>query len=170
MKRTVEGRSVNMTLREQLRALKGATLTIEQSDLHEAICSIAHGRDKIVEGANADDGCAVVDSIEQYLNFYHVIACEESLLSEIIQTLNISDKCPKVLPSFTALCECLDQLLIVASDKDKLEEVISTTFGSVVNDYLQGRSLTMIEDVANACAEFAVIVGHLDEMTMLVDE
>jgi hypothetical protein len=159
-----------MTLQEQLSSLRRAALAITQSDLHDAIHSIASGRDDIVYGVKAEDGSTVVDTLEPYLPFYHILACEEGLLCEILQSLDNSSKCSKQLPSITALRECLNQLLSMASQKEKIGKVLCALNGADVRDYLQGNPLDLIENVANACVTYKLIRAQLDEIAMVMDE
>ena len=161
---------VEMTPKEQLAALKHATLRIEQSNLLTEIRLIGRSRDRIVQGANAEDGNTVVECIEGYIPSFLVLANENSLLFEIIQTLNLSDTCSKVLPTFTTLKECLNEFSNLSSEKRMFEKVLNAQCGSVVNDYLQGKPLIIIENVANACAKFETVVSHVDEMVMLMED
>jgi hypothetical protein len=84
------------------------------------------------------------------------------------KTLNISDS-SEVLPTFSALRECLDEFVTMSSEKSKLEKVLNATCGSVFKDYMQGNPLSMIENVANACARFEKITSHVEEMVMLME-
>ena len=161
MKRT---NSVN----ETLRVLKKVIFDIQQSgECSEAIQSIAKNRQDIIKGVNEDDGSAVVDSLERHLEKFFKLACAKEVFSGALETLSVCRTSPETLPSVTALCTCLEVLVLVADEKDALDRVINTDYGSVVNDYLQGHPLTMIENVTNACAEFQVICDHVDEMVML---
>lgn len=160
--------AVDMTLKEQVRVLKKVVDEIPQSCTN-AILSIACNRSDIIKGVNKDDGRAVVDSLEPHLSMFYELACEKDVLSGALEALSPSHKSLKCLPSVTALCACLEVLLDLANEKDALHKVVNTDYGSVVNDYLQGDPLTMIENVANACANFKVIRDHIDEMVMLAE-
>lgn len=153
------GESRDLTLQEQLSALRQANLAIEQSPLlTAALRSIAQSRDEIIRGVNEDDGAIVVDTLECHLPSYLAIANEESLFTETIQTLNISERCPMILPTFLMMRECLKEFVTMASEKNKLEDALNASCGSVVNDYLQGNPLLrLVENVANACAKFEMI-------------
>ena len=175
MKRTAsemesEKKSLNEALKEQVCVLRRVVVDIKQYDTcNEAIRYIAANREDIVKGVNENDGCAVVDSLEQHLEKFYNIACGKEIFSGALKALSASRTSLKPLPSVTALCKCLDVFVGVADEENALHKVINTDCGSVVNDYLQGNTLTIIENVANECAKFGVICEHVDEMAMLIE-
>jgi hypothetical protein len=174
MKRTASEmkseQSMSENLKEQVRILKRVTDDIQQSgECNEAIRSIAANHQDILKGVNEDDGHAVVDSLEPHLEAFYKLACAKELFSGALQAAAVSRTSPKPLPSVTAMCACLDIFVGVVDEKDGLHQVIHADSGSVVNDYLQGEQLTVIENVAKACAQFLVICNHVDEMVMLIE-
>ena len=76
------------------------------------------------------------------------------------------------LPSVKTFREILNSV-ILCGHSDYLEGYVSAieaNCGSVINDFLQGRILTDICDVAVACADFCVLSEHIEEILMVIDK
>jgi hypothetical protein len=154
--------------KKQLKDLTDVILKIRECECYSAIELIAARRDALVQAVNDPYGRNVVEGIEPYLEQFYVLSCEEQIFSEAVLTLepHISDE--KVLPSVVSATEILAVFADVGSERDRILEALTSNSGSVVNDYLQGDPLTMIENVANACVRFNIVSDHVNEMSMLL--
>ncbi len=143
--------------------------------LGDTISKIDQSYDSICQGIEEDDGHEVVDALEAFIPQFYEFVDKASVLKESAEKLNNLPVKLKTSPSAVELRKVLEAFSsfddLYYGDlpyKTVMHEAMNADDGSVVNDFLQGHTLTKMKSVADACRAFVILGKHLETIDRLV--
>jgi hypothetical protein len=126
---------------------------------------------EICQGVDEDDGCAVVDALEKWIPQFYKFTDRAAVLTIALEKLETLPEKLKASPSATELCKIVGAFLTFQEPyyrnqtyKTAMNKAMTADDGAVVNDFLQGDSLTKMKEVADACRDFVLLDNRLDEI------
>lgn len=147
-----------------------------QDNLSDAIEGIGMDCDKICQGVDEEDGCAVVDKLEAYIPDFYRFTKKAAVLKEAVEKLEAVPNKLKASPSATELREILRDFLTFEEPyyqgqtyKEAMRVAMDALDGAVVNDFLQGPPLTKMATVAEACRAFLILEKNLQEIARFLN-